>query len=132
MLSPRHRFTPLVLLAAAWPLVAAAQPKLAVESFRLPNGMRVVLHEDHRIPKIAVVTWFQVGSRDERPGKTGFAHLFEHLMFKGSAHTPDGVIDDLTEEAGGGTNAFTSTDMTVYNSVAASNFLEQLLWLEAD
>jgi zinc protease len=122
----------LAALLAAWPLVVSAQPKLAVESFKLPNGLRVVLHEDHRIPQVAVITWFQVGSRDERPGKTGFAHLFEHLMFKGSAHVPDGVIDDLTEEAGGGTNAFTSTDMTVYNSVTASNFLEQLLYLEAD
>jgi zinc protease len=122
----------LLWLLVAWPALASAQPKLAVESFRLANGMRVVLHEDHRTPSVGIVTWYQVGSRDEKPGKTGFAHLFEHLMFKGSAHVPDGVIDDLAEEAGGWTNAYTTSDATVYQTVAASNFLEQLLYLEAD
>ena len=94
--------------------------------------MRVILHEDHATPTVGVVTWFRVGSKDEMVGKTGFAHLFEHLMFKGSTHVPDGLMDRLLEEAGGWSNAFTSSDMTVYQDLAAANFLETALWIAAD
>ncbi|MEO8548672.1 MAG: pitrilysin family protein [Kofleriaceae bacterium] len=76
--------------------------------------------------------WMKVGSKDEVANRTGFAHLFEHLMFKGSAHLPDGLMDKLLEGAGGWSNAFTSSDQTVYQNVAGSNFLEQMLWIEAD
>src|ERR1041384_7365817 len=76
--------------------------------------------------------WVRVGSKDELAHRTGFAHLFEHLMFKGSAHLPDGLMDKLLEAAGGWSNAFTSSDMTVYQNVAASNFLDQMLWMDAD
>jgi predicted Zn-dependent peptidase len=102
------------------------------EELRLPNGLRVLLLPDDRVRTVAVVTWFRVGSGDEVRGKTGLAHLFEHLMFKGSPHIADGVMDKLAEEAGGWTNAATYTDMTVYTDVAASAALERLLWLEGD
>ena len=118
------------------PAKAAAAPAgssaLAAKRFELPNGLRVFVLEDHAKPTLAVVTWFRVGSKDELSKRTGFAHLFEHLMFKGSAHIPDGKMDVLLEEAGGWSNAFTSSDMTVYQNVAASSFLEQALWIDAD
>jgi zinc protease len=107
-------------------------PRIAYTHFVLQNGLRVFVIEDHTTPQIAIVTYYRVGSKDEVPGKTGFAHLFEHMMFKGSAHTPDGMIDVLFEEAGGSTNAFTTADQTVYHDTAASSFLEPALWLEAD
>ena len=75
--------------------------------------------EDHKAPTAYEVMWFQVGSKDEVANRTGFAHLFEHLMFKGSAHLPDGLMDKLLEGAGGWSNAFTSSDMTVYQNVAS-------------
>jgi zinc protease len=78
------------------------------------------------------VMWFRVGSKDEVPNRTGFAHLFEHLMFKGSAHLADGLMDKLLEGAGGWSNAFTSSDMTVYQNVAASSYLETMMWIDAD
>ena len=121
----------LVLLLA---LVAPAQaePKISFEKFELPNGLKLYVIEDHKAPTVYEVLWFKVGSKDEVAKRTGFAHLFEHLMFKGSAHLPDGLMDKLLEEAGGWSNAFTSSDMTVYQNVASSNFLEQMLWIEAD
>lgn len=100
--------------------------------FELPNGLVVFVVEDHSAPTVCEVMWVRVGSKDEAPRRTGFAHLFEHLMFKGSAHVPDGRMDQLLERAGGWSNAFTSVDQTVYQNVAASQFLEQVLWLEAD
>src|SRR5215475_3501378 len=123
--------TRLVLLLA---LVAgtARAGVLAHETFRLENGLRVLLLPDHRAPTVTVLTWYRVGSADEEPGRTGFAHLFEHLMFKGSPHIPEGVIDKLLEEAGGWANAFTTEDMTVYTDFASASLLERVLWLEAD
>lgn len=100
--------------------------------FELPNGLTVYVIEDHTAPTVCEVMWVRAGSKDEVARRTGFAHLFEHLMFKGSAHVPDGRMDQLLERAGGWSNAFTSLDQTVYQNVAASNFLEQILWLEAD
>ena len=94
--------------------------------------MKVYVIEDHKAPTVYEVLWFKVGSKDEVAKRTGFAHLFEHLMFKGSAHLADGLMDKLLEEAGGWSNAFTSRDMTVYQNVAASNFIEMVLWIEAD
>jgi len=109
-----------------------ADPKIAYQSFTLANGLRVYVIEDHKSPTAYEVMWFRVGSKDEVEKRTGFAHLFEHLMFKGSAHLPDGLMDKLLEGAGGWSNAFTSSDMTVYQNVAASNFLETMLWIDAD
>jgi zinc protease len=109
-----------------------AEPKIEYQGFELANGLKVYVIEDPKAPLVYEVLWFKVGSKDEVVHRTGFAHLFEHLMFKGSAHVPDGMLDQLLEEAGGWSNAFTSSDMTVYQNVAGSNFLEQMLWLEAD
>jgi zinc protease len=123
------------LVLALAPATAAAdadEPRVAYSTFTLDNGLRVFVIEDHTTPTLAVVTHYRVGSKDEARGKTGFAHLFEHLMFKGSAHAPDGLIDLRVEEAGGSTNAFTTTDATVYTDVASSVFLEQALYFEAD
>jgi zinc protease len=128
----------LLLVAVAVPARAAPPPRNAQEprieykSFSLSNGLKVYVIEDPKAPMVYEVLWFKVGSKDEVPNRTGFAHLFEHLMFKGSKHLPDGLLDRLLEEAGGWSNAFTSSDMTVYQNVAASNFLERMLWIEAD
>jgi zinc protease len=126
-----RRLTLLFLLVLAAP-AHADEPKITYQKFDLANGMRVYVIEDHKAPTAYGVTWFRVGSKDEVANRTGFAHLFEHLMFKGSAHLPDGLMDKLLESAGGWSNAFTSSDMTVYQNVAASNFLDQMLWMDAD
>src|SRR4051812_45839150 len=125
-----------LLLAGAISLGAqtarADEPKIAYQSFQLANGLKVYVIEDHKAPLAYEVLWFKVGSKDEVANRTGFAHLFEHLMFKGSAHLPDGLMDKLLEGAGGWSNAFTSSDMTVYQNVAGANFLETMLWIESD
>jgi zinc protease len=126
------RWLSCLLVGALATSAAADEPKINYQKFELPNGMRVFVIEDHKAPTAYAVTWFKVGSKDEVANRTGFAHLFEHLMFKGSAHLPDGLMDNLLEEAGGWSNAFTSGDMTVYQNVANSNFLEQILWIDAD
>ncbi len=120
-----------LIVALATPAFAE-EPKITYEKFELANGLKVYVIEDHKAPTVYEVLWFQVGSKDEVANRTGFAHLFEHLMFKGSTHLPDGLMDRLLEGAGGWSNAFTSSDMTVYQNVAGSNFLEQMLWMEAD
>jgi len=115
-----------------WATSASAEPKIAYQQFQLANGLRVFVIEDHRAPTVYEVMWFRVGSKDEIAHRTGFAHLFEHLMFKGSTHLPDGLMDRLLEGAGGWSNAFTSNDMTVYQNAASANFLETMLWIDAD
>ena len=130
----------MVLLLAIWdaPELAAQDPAgiavdLPYREFTLPNGLRVIVHEDHSTPVVSVNTWYHVGSKNERPGRTGFAHLFEHLMFEGSGHVAEGRIDELLEAAGGATpNGSTSEDRTNYYLDAPSNALEMLLYLEAD
>ena len=97
----------------------------------LSNGLDVVVHEDRHIPMVAVSVWYHVGSRHEQPGRTGFAHLFEHLMFKGSAHHPNGYFEAL-QEAGGLVNGSTNTDRTNYWEVVPSQSLELALWMESD
>src|SRR5262245_11412286 len=126
------RWLCLVSVIALASAAYAYEPKIAYQKFELSNGMRVYVVEDHKAPTAYGVTWFRVGSKDEVANRTGFAHLFEHLMFKGSAHLPDGLMDRLLEAAGGWSNAFTSSDMTVYQNVANANFLEQMLWIDAD
>ncbi len=122
---------PMLLLVCALAGTARADV-LAHEDLTLKNGLRVLLLPDRRAPTVTVVTWYRVGSADEDKGKTGFAHLFEHLMFKGSPHVPDGAIDKLHEAAGGWANASTGDDATVYIDFASSSLLERMLWLEAD
>lgn len=98
----------------------------------LPNGMVVILSEDHAVPQVVVNVTYGVGSRMERPGRTGFAHLFEHLMFMGTRRAPTKAFDAWMEEAGGRNNAWTAEDRTDYFDIAPSSALPLLLWLEAD
>jgi zinc protease len=107
-------------------------PKLAITSHALANNLRVVLLEDHSVPVINLQMWYHVGSKDERPGRTGFAHLFEHLMFKGSAHVGPEEHSRIIEAIGGIDNAETNDDTTVYWQTFPSNYLERVIWLEAD
>jgi zinc protease len=97
----------------------------------LPNGLDVIVHEDHRMPLAAVNVWYHVGSKNERPGLTGLAHLFEHLMFEGSAHQPGGYFGPL-QEAGASLNGSTSTDRTNYWELVPVGALRLALWMEAD
>ena len=118
-------------LAAAVAL-AAAQTKLAYEKYTLPNGLTVILHEDHSLPVAAVDVWYKVGSKDEPARRSGFAHLFEHLMFMGTKRVPNGKFDSIMEAAGGENNASTAEDRTEFHESGPSNLLPTLLWLEAD
>jgi predicted Zn-dependent peptidase len=131
-----RRFAPVVFAALALaPLLASAgEPPIAVPvtRFQLGNGLTVLLHEDHSLPTVVVDIWFRVGSKDERAGRTGFAHLFEHLMFMGTAAVPNGQYDAIMEAVGGQNNATTSEDRTNYFESGPSNLLETFLWLEAD
>ena len=103
-----------------------------VERHRLSNGLRVTLSLDHSIPIVGVNLWYAVGSRNERPGRTGFAHLFEHMMFQGSANVPKNRHFELIEQAGGSLNASTWFDRTNYYETLPANHLELALWLESD
>ncbi len=107
-------------------------PELHIVTQELPNGLRLVMVEDHDAPVINLQVWYHVGSKDEKPGRTGFAHLFEHLMFKGSAHVAAEDHSRIIEAMGGFDNASTYTDMTVFWETFPSNYLERVLWLEAD
>jgi zinc protease len=97
----------------------------------LPNGLDVIVHEHHAMPLVAVSVWYHVGSKNERPDRTGLAHLFEHLMFEGSAHQPRGYFAPL-QEAGAALNGSTSTDRTNYWEVVPRNAVRLALWMEAD
>src|SRR5207249_8334990 len=88
--------------------------KIPIETYALANGLTVILSADHSTPTVAVTIWYHVGSKNETPGRTGFAHLFEHVMFTGSGHVPYGLHDKLTEGVGGSNNGTTSNDRTVY------------------
>jgi zinc protease len=107
-------------------------PKLNIQTHTLANGLRVVLLEEHAVPVAHVQVWYHAGSKDERPGRTGFAHLFEHLMFKGSAHVGPEEHSRIIESIGGSDNAYTTEDVTVFHETFPSNYLERVLWLEAD
>ncbi|MBM4169260.1 MAG: insulinase family protein [Ignavibacteria bacterium] len=102
------------------------------ERFTLPNGLTVILHEDHTTPTVSVNVWYHVGSGNEKPGRTGFAHLFEHIMFEGSGNVPEGKFDEWLEAAGGNNNGSTNSDRTNYWENIPSNALELALFLESD
>jgi len=102
------------------------------EQYQLDNGLNVVLVEDHSLPQVVINLWYGVGSKDEVAGRTGFAHLFEHLMFMGTTRLPDSGFDDLMEGHGGWNNAWTSEDATDYYEVGPSSLAELFLWMEAD
>jgi zinc protease len=121
-------------LAAQTPAPSAnvAPPKLKIETHTLENGLQVVLAQDSSRPVVNVQVWYRVGSKDERKGRTGFAHLFEHMMFRGSATVGPEEHMRYVREAGGTVNAYTNFDRTVYWQTIPSNHLERVLWLEAD
>jgi zinc protease len=120
------------LLAAA-PLVAAVRPpKLQYEISTLPNGLTVVLEEDHSTPIVHLNLTYHVGSKNEKPGRTGFAHLFEHLMFKGSRNVEPEGHTSMIASIGGQSNAFTTEDETTFWETAPSQYLPMMLWLEGD
>jgi zinc protease len=136
----RSRFAIAMLFVAALAASLAAQdkpeqvrpPKLNFTTHTLGNGLQVILLEDHAAPVINLQVWYHVGAKDERAGHTGFAHLFEHLMFKGSAHVGPDEHSRIIEAAGGFDNASTYDDYTNFFETFPSNYLERVLWLEAD
>ena len=111
---------------------AATAIKIPYETYKLPNGLTVILSVDKTTPTVAVNVWYHVGSKNEMPGRTGFAHLFEHVMFTGSGNVPYGLHDKLTEGVGGSNNGSTTNDRTNYYETIPSNYLESALWLESD
>ncbi|MGE0443581.1 MAG: M16 family metallopeptidase [Vicinamibacterales bacterium] len=125
-------------LAALLVLPVAAQGptpaplRVSYQQFTLPNGLNVILHQDRSVPIVAVNVWYHVGSANERQGRTGFAHLFEHLMFEGSKNVPEGAFDTLLEAAGANNNGSTNTDRTNYFIDLPSNALDLALFLESD
>jgi zinc protease len=127
----------LACVAAAQRPPSAAPPgsdaiKIPFETYTLSNGLTVILSQDHTTPTVAVNLFYHVGSKNEVPGRTGFAHLFEHVMFTGSKNVPYGLHDKLTEGVGGNNNGGTSNDSTQYFEVVPSNYLESALWMESD
>jgi zinc protease len=121
-------------LGAQSPAPPSSAPPLQVpyRQFQLANGLNVILHQDKTVPVVAVNVWYHVGSANEKPGRTGFAHLFEHLMFEGSKHVPEGQFDLLLEAAGANNNGSTSNDRTNYIIDVPANALELALFLESD
>ncbi len=127
--------TALVLAQAASPAASktADVPDIKYETYELPNGLRVILSEDHRLPLAAVNLWYHVGPANEEPGRTGFAHLFEHMMFQGSKHVPGDQHIKLLEGAGASDlNGTTDFDRTNYFETVPANQVELALWLESD
>jgi zinc protease len=129
-----RRFLPFVPLVGAVALMArsARSLELPFEQTKLANGLTVIVHEDHLLPEVATNLLYRVASKDESPGRTGFAHLFEHLMFMGTKRAPNKMFDAWMEAAGGQNNASTSADVTDYFESGPSTLLPLFLWLEAD
>jgi len=119
-------------LAAQETLAGSRPPRLDFTTHMFPNGLRVILLEEHAVPIVDLQVWYHVGAKDERPGHSGFAHLFEHLMFKGSAHVGPEEHSRIIEAVGGFDNAETEDDATHFFETFPSNYLERVLWLEAD
>jgi zinc protease len=121
-----------ILLSSFTSTAAVRPPKLPYELMTLPNGLTVILSEDHSTPIVHVQLWYHVGSKNEKPGRTGFAHLFEHLMFKGSRNVDPEGHTSLVSSVGGQANAYTEDDVTVFWQTVPSQYLPLTLWLEAD
>jgi len=123
----------LILILPAF-IQAAENDKLSMnfEKYVMPNGLQVILHTDHSDPMISFAIMYHTGSSRETPGKTGFAHLFEHLLFGGSENASPGTFDKVIEAAGGSNNGFTNRDITTYYETFPNNALEKILWLESD
>jgi zinc protease len=127
-------FAALLIITAISACKKEANDKLNIsyEKYSLPNGLQVILHTDHSDPVISYDIMYHVGSSREIPGKTGFAHLFEHLLFSGSENVPTGTFDKIIEGVGGSNNGFTTRDITSYFEIFPKNALEKILWLESD
>jgi zinc protease len=122
-----------LLVAATFSLSAAMRPtKLQYEQYTLPNGLTVILSEDHSTPIAHLQLWYHVGSKNEKPGRTGFAHLFEHLMFKGSKNVSPEAHTSFVSSVGGKSNAYTTEDETVFWETVPAQYLPLVLWLEGD
>ena len=135
---PRNSFVRVVVIAI---LFLSLQPRLAAQTRmpqlkftdrKLANGLRVLSASDRSSPTVAIQVWYHVGSKDDPQNRSGFAHLFEHIMFKSTRNMKSEMMDRLTEDVGGFNNAFTADDETVYYEVVPSNYLETLLWAEGD
>lgn len=122
----------LLLLLSTYLFAQDVRLSVPYTRFTLPNGLNVILHEDHTVPVVSVNVWYHVGSGNEKPGRTGFAHLFEHIMFEGSGNVPEGKFDQWLEGAGGDNNGSTTTDRTNYYENLPSNAMELALFLESD
>src|SRR6476469_9776716 len=125
----------LLALALATSLSAATKldvPPVAYRHRTLGNGMEIYTGRDTSIPRVAIQVWYRVGSKNDPPHRSGFAHLFEHIMFKSTKHMPSEFFDRLTEDVGGENNATTRDDATNYYEVIPSNYLETLLWAEGE
>ncbi len=124
-----------LLIIALPPLASRAAetiPPLKFEQRTLPNGLRFLWLEDHAAPTAAIQVWYRVGSKDDPQGRSGYAHLFEHMMFKSTRRMPSETLDRLTEDVGGENNAYTADDVTVYHETVPSNHLQRLIWAEAE
>lgn len=128
------RLAAALLLTALLVISHAAEsiPPLKFEQRALPNGLQFIWLEDHSSPTTAIQMWYRVGSKDDPAGRSGFAHLFEHMMFKSTTRMPAEFFDRLTEDVGGENNAYTADDVTVFHETVPSNNLERLLWAEAE
>lgn len=124
----------LAMAGTAWSAATpSGGPEIRYDKFTLPNGLDVILHEDHRLPLVAVNVWYHVGPANETAGRTGFAHLFEHMMFEGSRHIGSKAHFRHLERAGANDiNGTTDFDRTNYFETLPSNQLELALWLESD
>src|SRR5688500_19440472 len=123
----------LVAAVSLTPVQAAVRPpKLPYQISTLPNGLGVILSEDHSTPIVHVSLWYHVGSKNERPGRTGFAHFFEHMMFKGSKNVEPESHTSIVSSVGGRSNAYTTEDETVFWQTVPAQYLPIVLWLEAD
>jgi zinc protease len=111
---------------------AVTVPPIEFKHSSLPNGLEIYTVEDHSAPIVAVQVWYHVGSKDDPNGRSGFAHLFEHMMFKGNEHMSSETFDNLTENIGGENNAYTADDVTVYHETIPSNYLNPIIWAEAE
>ncbi|HEY1906960.1 MAG TPA: pitrilysin family protein [Myxococcaceae bacterium] len=123
-----------ILLLGATRAFGASEPTIPYQEFTLPNGLRVILSEDHRAPQVTVNVWYHVGAANQSPGRSGFAHLFEHMMFSGSLHVPDPdkVLAGIGAGLGGAANGSTNFDRTNYYATVPASQLPTALWIESD
>src|SRR5690606_11689272 len=126
------KYIPIVAALCCASLANAQTPKINFEEYDLPNGLHVILHEDHATPNVSISVMYHVGSKNEDPQRTGFAHFFEHLLFEGSKHIARGEYMKLVQSSGGEVNANTSWDRTYYYEILPSNQLELGLWMESE